>query len=85
MEISAINGVSDAQAVAWKDGYSEGHDRGLAKGRDEYRADLRAKVEALRDNAKEWQEKSPVQSPWTAYVGAYDHVLDLIDKGSDGH
>ena len=58
-------------------------EKAYAQGGHNRLADLRAKVEALRDNAKEWQEKSPVQSPWTAYVGAYNHVLDLIDGGSD--
>lgn len=46
--------------------------------------DLRAKVEALRDNAKTWQDKSPSQTPWSAYVAAYDHVLRLIEGGNDG-
>jgi hypothetical protein len=38
----------------------------------EYKADLRAKVEALRDEAEYW-----------VAIGAYDRVLNLLDGSSD--
>ena len=45
-------------------------------------ADLRGRVQVLRDNAHEQEQARGGPSPWTAYVVAYDHVLDLID-GAD--
>ena len=47
-------------------------------------ADLRAHVEALRDNAVEKERQAKTSgSPWVAYVNAYNHVLALMDGGSE--